>query len=183
MLNVIEEAVIARLKSRSSGLPSDSDKPWYVPRGHIRRQPPDMSGRLSRVLPAVCFANVDFTVEESPFEGIGEIRSAGQADLVELRRLKFNLLYHLDIWAEEMDGANEIAQKAVAILLSAREQLLGMRENYQISEMKLVAGRGVPEEREGVFRRQLDYFIESELITEIPQPAIREVTVKEVGWP
>jgi hypothetical protein len=180
MLNEIEEAVIACLKDTGGGLPSDNSKLWYVPEAHIRRQPPDLSGSLNQSLPAVCFANVDFTTEEKPFEHIGELRKEDEMTLIEKDRTKFELLYHLDIWTQDINSANEIVQKAIVILRTIGEQMFGLKENYQITEMKLLAGRSVPEERDGVYRRQLDYFIRSEIITETRLPAIREIFIKKV---
>jgi hypothetical protein len=180
MLNEIEEAVIACLKDTASGLPGDNTKPWYVPESHIRRQPPDLNGSLSESLPAVCFANADFTLEDMPFSDIGEILKENQDTLVEQERTKFALLYHLDIWTQDMNSANEIVQKVIVTIGTAAEQLLRVKDDYQVTEMKLLAGRSVSEEQQGIFKRQLDYFIASELITQTRLTPIKHIFIKKV---
>lgn len=183
MFNEIEQAIVAVLADAAKGLPHDSGQPWYVPVAHIGRRPPDLKGNLANVLPAVCFALSEFTMAEDGF-GIGEL--AGEAESrTELRKLRFDLLYHLDVWATGLDQANAIAQKAVECLLWARDGLVGTRgDDYRLLEIRPVAGRDVPLQLQGAtaFRRQLDYRIESELLMTITHVPIREVIIEKVEW-
>jgi len=183
VFNEIEEAIVAALADGEKGLPSDGEQGWYVPTANIGRQPPNLQAYLEAVLPAVCFAVSEFSVAEEGFAGIGELEEAEEG-LTEICKLKFDLLYRLDAWATELDNANAIAQKAVEILMLARDGLMIEGDDYRLLKMRPVAGRDVPVELEGatVFRRQLDYRIESELLIEILQPAIKEVVIEKVEW-
>lgn len=189
MFNEIEETIVAILADAETGLPSDAGQPWHVPADHVGRLPPDLQGDPSGDLPAVAFAVSEFDVGAdgyAPFgHGIGEVEEDDEG-LTEIRTLRFDLLYRLDVWAADPDGVNAIAQRAVEILLRTRDELAVEDDDYRLLAIRPLAGRALPpSEQTGsttVFRRQLDYRIESELlIKERPTP-IREVVIREVAW-
>jgi hypothetical protein len=184
VLNEIEEAIVAVLADADSGLPSGAGQPWHVAAARIGRLPPDLQGSLSGKLPAVAFAVVQFTVGEDGYAGVGEVEADGEG-LAEIQTLRFDLLYHLDVWATDLDQAQAIVQKAVEVLLQAREGLAVEGDDYRLLALRPLAGRALPAEEAGsstVFRRQLDVQIESELLIKTHPTAIREVIVEKVEW-
>jgi hypothetical protein len=184
VLNEIEEAIVALLADADSGLPSGAGQPWHVAATRIGRQPPDLQGNLSDKLPAVALAVAQFTMGADGYAGIGEVQQDGEG-LAETQTLRFDLLYHLGVWATDLDRANAIAQKAVEVLLQAREGLAVEGDDYRLLAMRPLAGRALPDEEASsstVFRRQLDCQVESELLIKTHPTAIREVIVEKVEW-
>jgi hypothetical protein len=183
VFNEIEEAIVAALRHERRGLPSDDEELWYVPATNIGRLPPDLQGNLNALLPAVSFAVSEFDVVEEEFAGIGELEEVEQG-LREIRGLKFDTLYHLDVWATELDRVNAITQKAIKILLRERARIRVQRGDYRLLRIRPRAGRNVPVEleRAAVFRRQLDYRIESELLIRTLHTPTAEVVIEEVEW-
>jgi hypothetical protein len=181
VFNEIEEAIVAALRHERRGLPSDDEELWYVPAANIGRPPPDLQGDLSTVLPAVSFAVSEFDVVEEEFAGIGELEEVEQG-LREICGLKFDVLYHLDAWATELDRANAITQQAIKILLRERARIRVQRGDYRLLRIRPRAGRNVPVEVGGntVFRRQLDYRIESELLIRTLHTPIEGVVIEEI---
>jgi hypothetical protein len=183
VFNEIEETVVAALRHEQSGLPSDDEASWYVPAAHIGRMPPDLRGNLSAALPAVSFAVSEFDVIEEEFAGIGECEKVEQG-LKEIHGVKFDILYHLEVWATEPDRVNAISQQAIEILLRERDRIEVQGDDYRLLRMRPRAGRDVPIELEHatVFRRQLDYRVESELLIETLYTPIEGVVIEEIGW-
>ncbi len=187
MLNEIEETIVAVLADAETGLPSDAGQPWHVPAEHVGRLPPDLQGNPTDSLPAVAFAVSEFDMGVDRYGQLG--RGTGEMEeddgLTEIRTLGFDLLYHLDVWAADLDEVNAIAQRAVEVLLRARDEMAVEGDDYRLLAIRPLVGQALPIEQAGpttVFRRQLDYRIESELLIKEPATPIREVVIEEVAW-
>jgi hypothetical protein len=184
MFNEIEEAIVAALQHERRGLPGDDQEPWYVPAAKIGRQLPTLQGNVSNLLPAVGFAMAEFDVLEDDFSGLGEPRDI-EDGVREIRPLRFNLCCHLDVWAEAVDDVNAILQRAIEILVKERDWLKEEEGDYRLLRVRPVTGRTVPTEQVGsksVFKRQVDYDIDCELLIKTRHTPIEQVIIEEVEW-
>ena len=181
MFNEVEETIIAILKDGESGLVGGNRQDWHVPASNITRQPPNLRSRNG--LPAVSFRISEFSVDEANYAGIGELQESGDM-LIESTTLKFDLSCCLDIWTLKQDRGNAIARKVIEILLTMRDRIGIERSDYRILSIRPVAGREMPVSQEGrpVFKRRLDYRIESELIIQIERRPIQDVIIERVRW-
>lgn len=97
---------------------------------------------------------------------------------VEIRGLKFNIKYHITIWADDKSSCNDIAVKIIELLF--REE-----KHFNVQGIFLKPLRGfnaspndlVPE---GVYGKVLEYEVETQLQIELPVPRIERIEIRRV---
>jgi hypothetical protein len=95
----------------------------------------------------------------------------------ETKGLKFNLKYHLEIWARDEGQRDAITIEVIKTLLKEGSPLV--RQGITIRPIK---GFNVPPDEEvpkGVYGKTLEYLIETELQVEIPLPRIERIEVQK----
>ena len=96
----------------------------------------------------------------------------------EVKGLKFDLKYHLGIWARDEERRDTITVDVIKALLK-EEGSLG-RQGILVKPIKglnVPAGEEVPE---GVYGKTLEYRVEAELHLKIPLPRIERIEVQKV---
>lgn len=128
--------------------------------------------------------NVDYTVNINPATITfmknaktklkGTVRYSTQTDY-SLKMLKLGAKYVIDVWGEDWNKTDALAEEVMKILLLGNEEF----ESQKI-HLKLVAGRTVAEEgKDDEKRIQLVYLFERELEIETVAPPITKIEITQ----
>ena len=127
----------------------------------------------------------DFTVNyESSMIKLHATPPKGENNIVvrylkptQIKGLKFNLRYHLNVWATDEAQRNSITTKVVGILLREEESL--NQQEIFITPIKgfNISDREVPK---GVYGKTIEYIVKTELQVETPIPRIEKIEVQRV---
>ena len=96
----------------------------------------------------------------------------------EIKGLKFNLRYHLNVWAEDESQRDAVTMKVIEILLREEDAL--NRQGIFVKPVKgfnIAPSENVPEE---IYGKTTEYLIETDLQIEVPRPRIEKVEVQQV---
>lgn len=91
--------------------------------------------------------------------------------------LKFNITYHLNIWAKDETQRDEITVETIKILLKEEDTL-----TQQGVSLKPVKGFNIPKDKsipKDVCGKTLEYKVETDLHVEIPLPRIEKIEIQQ----
>jgi len=93
----------------------------------------------------------------------------------EVKGLKLNLQYHIDVWASDESQRDAITVEVMEALIREETSL-----NQQEVHLKLVRGfnTSLDDGSENVFGKTLEYMIEADLRVEIPYPRMERIDLK-----
>ena len=98
-------------------------------------------------------------------------------ETTQIKGLKFNLRYHLNVWATDEAQRDSITIEVVEILLREEESL-----NQQEIFIKPIKGFNISdgEVPKGVYGKTIEYIVKTELQVKIPIPRIEKIEVQRV---
>ncbi|ODS40769.1 MAG: hypothetical protein A7315_15510 [Candidatus Altiarchaeales archaeon WOR_SM1_79] len=190
MLNDVEDAVIKVLRENLEGIPKEN----------INVKRPDFK---KDSLPSISFENVEFKTEDLGMGASSGEKKEGAHDkfsgdnktekfnlskipfsvkyfvdksVGETKGFKFNLKYNLCIWAKDEGERDRITMDVLKTLLMVTDEL-----NDQGIVLRTLGGANIGDEKipEGVFGKNIECDIESEVYVEVPYERIRKIEVKK----
>ncbi len=124
----------------------------------------------------------------APEEGINNLIFIYLPDkeesLAQVRVMKFEILYHLSSWANKQNKANEIVEKALAVLAGIEEKLISEPDaGYKFHGIKPMEGRSqkLTVRKKSIFQKQIDCRVECDFMAKIPGRAISEIPVEDIS--
>jgi hypothetical protein len=137
------------------------------PPGTFRQEPDDYTMDYSRGI---------IKFRQPPAEGTTiHISYNLSRSVAEIRRLKFNQIYTITLWASEQEDRDRMTLEAIRVLYLGQSEL-GKRG---IDEIQLIKGISQEDGKEKRRSSVLKYLVGTTLSIEVPQPAIERIEIEK----